>query len=47
MSMIELDGVDALGAGAIGEPGARAFYIQADKRGSRLTVLVEKEQISL
>ncbi len=27
----------ALGAGAIGEPGARAFYIQADKRGSRLT----------
>jgi uncharacterized repeat protein (TIGR03847 family) len=45
--MIELDGVDALGAGAIGEPGARAFYIQADKRGSRLTVLVEKEQIAL
>ena len=47
MSMIELDGVDALGAGAIGEPGARAFYIQADKRGSRLTVLVEKEQVAL
>lgn len=45
--MIELDGVDALGAGAIGEPGARAFYIQADKRGSRLTVLVEKEQVAL
>ena len=47
MSMIELDGVDALGAGAIGEPGARVFYIQADKRGSRLTVLVEKEQVAL
>jgi uncharacterized repeat protein (TIGR03847 family) len=47
MTMIELDGVDALGAGAIGEPGARAFYIQADKRGSRLTVLVEKEQVAL
>jgi uncharacterized repeat protein (TIGR03847 family) len=47
VSMIELDGVDALGAGAIGEPGARAFYIQADKRGSRLTVLVEKEQVAL
>ncbi|MGZ4675066.1 MAG: DUF3090 family protein [Acidimicrobiia bacterium] len=47
MSIIELDGVDALGAGAIGEPGARAFYIQADKRGSRLTVLVEKEQVAL
>ena len=47
MSVIELDGVDALGAGAIGEPGSRAFYIQADKRGSRLTVLVEKEQVAL
>ena len=47
VSMIELDGVDSLGAGAIGEPGARAFYIQADKRGSRLTVLVEKEQVAL
>jgi len=47
VSMIELDGVDALGAGAIGEPGARVFYIQADKRGSRLTVLVEKEQVAL
>jgi uncharacterized repeat protein (TIGR03847 family) len=47
MNLIELDGVDALGAGAIGEPGARAFYIQADKRGSRLTVLVEKEQVAL
>jgi uncharacterized repeat protein (TIGR03847 family) len=47
MSIIEFDGVDALGAGAIGEPGARAFYIQADRDGTRLTVLVEKEQIAL
>lgn len=47
MSVIELDGVDSLGAGAIGEPGSRVFYIQADKRGSRLTVLVEKEQVGL
>jgi uncharacterized repeat protein (TIGR03847 family) len=45
--VIELDGVDALGAGAIGEPGDRAFYIQAGKDGARLTVLVEKEQIAL
>lgn len=44
---IELDGVDALGAGAIGEPGQRTFYIQADRQGSRLTVLVEKEQVEL
>jgi uncharacterized repeat protein (TIGR03847 family) len=47
MSVIELDGVDALGAGAIGEPGQRVFYIQADKEGSRLTVVVEKEQVAL
>ncbi|MBV8949715.1 MAG: DUF3090 family protein [Actinobacteria bacterium] len=45
--LIELDGVDALGAGAVGAPGARAFYIQAGKDGARLTVLVEKEQIAL
>jgi uncharacterized repeat protein (TIGR03847 family) len=45
--LIELDGVDALGAGAIGEPGDRAFYIQAGKDGARLTVLVEKEQVAL
>jgi uncharacterized repeat protein (TIGR03847 family) len=45
--VIELDGVDALGAGAIGAPGDRAFYIQAGKDGARLTVLVEKEQIAL
>jgi uncharacterized repeat protein (TIGR03847 family) len=45
--VIELDGVDTLGAGAIGEPGARSFYIQAGKDGARLTVLVEKEQVAL
>jgi uncharacterized repeat protein (TIGR03847 family) len=45
--VIELDGVDTLGAGAIGDPGARAFYIQAGKDGARLTVLVEKEQVAL
>lgn len=45
--VVELDGVDTLGAGAIGEPGQRAFYIQADKGSARLTVLVEKEQVAL
>jgi uncharacterized repeat protein (TIGR03847 family) len=44
---IELDPVDSLGAGAIGEPGQRAFYIQAGKAGAQLTVLVEKEQVAL
>ena len=46
-NVIELDRVDALGAGAIGNPGERVFYIQADKADARLTVVVEKEQVAL
>lgn len=45
--IIELDDVDGLGAGAIGEPGQRAFYIQARTENTQLTVLVEKEQVDL
>ena len=45
--VIELDDVDALGTGAVGEPGQRAFYIQARTEGAQLTVLVEKEQVAL
>jgi uncharacterized repeat protein (TIGR03847 family) len=44
---IELDPVDGLGAGAVGEPGERAFYLQARKERAQLTVLVEKEQVAL
>src|SRR4029450_1752261 len=44
---IELDSVEALGAGAVGEPGQRAFYIQARSESAQLTVLVEKEQVAL
>jgi uncharacterized repeat protein (TIGR03847 family) len=44
---IELDPVDGLGAGAVGEPGDRAFYLQARKKRAQLTVLVEKEQVAL
>jgi uncharacterized repeat protein (TIGR03847 family) len=44
---IELDPVDSLGAGAVGEPGERAFYLQARKESAQLTVLVEKEQVAL
>ncbi len=44
---IELDPVDGLGAGAVGEPGDRAFYLQARKERAQLTVLVEKEQVAL
>lgn len=44
---IEFHAVDALGTGAIGEPGARTFFIQARTESARLTVLVEKEQVAL
>jgi uncharacterized repeat protein (TIGR03847 family) len=43
---IELDPVDALATGAVGEPGDRAFYIQARKESAQITVLVEKEQVA-
>jgi uncharacterized repeat protein (TIGR03847 family) len=45
--IIELDDVDGLGTGAVGEPGQRAFYIQARTDATQLTVLVEKEQVAL
>jgi uncharacterized repeat protein (TIGR03847 family) len=45
--IIELEDVDALGAGAVGQPGARAFFIQARTESAQLTVLVEKEQVAL
>jgi uncharacterized repeat protein (TIGR03847 family) len=45
--IIELEDVDGLGAGAVGEPGQRAFYIQARTEQTQLTVLVEKEQVDL
>jgi uncharacterized repeat protein (TIGR03847 family) len=45
--IIELDDVDGLGAGAVGEPGHREFFIQARTESTQLTVLVEKEQVDL
>jgi len=45
--IIELEDVDGLGTGAVGEPGQRAFYIQARTDQTQLTVLVEKEQVAL
>jgi uncharacterized repeat protein (TIGR03847 family) len=44
---IEFDPVDSIAAGAVGEPGARAFYIQAEKDGQVLSVLVEKQQVAV
>ena len=47
MPEIEFDPVDSIAAGAIGEPGQRAFYIQAEKAGQVLSVLVEKQQVAM
>jgi uncharacterized repeat protein (TIGR03847 family) len=47
MDEIELEDIEALGAGAVGEPGARSFYVQARTSATQLTVLVEKEQVAL
>jgi len=44
---IEFDPVDAIGAGAFGQPGERTFVIQARKGAAVLSVLVEKEQVAL
>jgi uncharacterized repeat protein (TIGR03847 family) len=45
--MIELDPVDRITAGAIGEPGERVFYIQGRQGDRVVTVLVEKQQVEL
>lgn len=47
MREIEFDPVDFIAAGAVGEPGQRAFYIQAEKDGQVLNVLVEKQQVAV
>src|SRR5947209_12059835 len=44
---IELETVDSLGAGAVGDPGEREFFLQARTENAQLTVLVEKEQVAL
>ncbi len=44
---IEFDPVDDIAAGAVGQPGARTFLIQARKGDAVLSVLVEKEQVAL
>ena len=44
---MELEQVDKVTAGAVGEPGERTFFLQA-RAGERLvTILVEKEQVEL
>ena len=42
----DFDEVDAFTVGALGEPGARAFFLQARRGPTRVTVKCEKQQAS-
>ncbi|HZB79398.1 MAG TPA: DUF3090 domain-containing protein [Actinomycetota bacterium] len=44
---MDLGPVDRITADAVGEPGARTFYIQARAGDQLLTVIVEKQQVQL
>jgi uncharacterized repeat protein (TIGR03847 family) len=45
--LIEIDPLDRITAGAVGEPGQRVFYLQARGGGRLITLLVEKRQVEL
>lgn len=45
--MEELEPVDRITAGALGQPGARTFYLQARAGEDLFTVIVEKQQVEL
>jgi uncharacterized repeat protein (TIGR03847 family) len=47
MSRLELDPVDRVTAAAVGEPGARTFYLQARKADVLVSMLLEKGQVAL
>jgi uncharacterized repeat protein (TIGR03847 family) len=42
----ELDPVDWITAGAVGEPGRRTFYVQARRGQDLVAIIVEKAQVS-
>jgi uncharacterized repeat protein (TIGR03847 family) len=44
---MDLDPVDKLTTGTVGEPGQRTFFIQATQGERVITILVEKEQVEL
>jgi uncharacterized repeat protein (TIGR03847 family) len=44
---MELERVDKVTAGAVGEPGQRTFFVQAREGERAVTILVEKEQLEL
>ena len=45
--MIELDPVDRITAGALGEPGERTFFLQGRQSERLVTILLEKQQVEL
>ena len=45
--LYELNPVEAITTGAVGEPGHRVFYIQARTLGEIVTLVTEKEQVQL
>jgi uncharacterized repeat protein (TIGR03847 family) len=45
--VIELDPVDRITAGAVGDPGERVFYLQGRRAEQLVTLLVEKQQVEL
>ncbi len=45
--VLELDPVDRLAAGALGEPGQREFFVQARRGDAQITVLLEKQQVAI
>jgi uncharacterized repeat protein (TIGR03847 family) len=44
---MDLGPVDRITADAVGDPGARTFYLQARRGEQTITVVVEKEQVQL
>lgn len=44
---MELDPVDRITVGAIGEPGERTFFLQARRGADLVTIVVEKQQLQL
>lgn len=44
---MDLERVDRITAGAVGEPGERTFFLQAREGERTVTILVEKEQVEL
>jgi len=44
---MDLDPVDKLTTGTVGEPGQRTFFIQATQGERVITIVVEKEQVEL